>query len=769
MKRLALTLTTILIMLQPLIPLKVKAQQIGSWNVYPSYWNATKNVVGGQTVYSLTDGNLMTYDTEDTSVQTFDCLKTLSDIKVSDIAYSPTAKMLIIVYDNCNIDLMNGAGEVQNLSSLRDKSLTSKTFNSVSVYGNTAYLSMSFGIVEVDMQEGAFANTYTLDMDVRSVAVIDNAIYAATPQGIYKGQLSDHLQDKSRWTRITQGNYTQLVAMGNELIGKATPNLYRISPEGSPSLISNGNFTFMNYSGGTLVWGNNTQINFCQSTDKISSVKFSNTWNEASYSNGTFWASQGTNGLQAFTYKDGQFVPATSPIQPNSPKNDLAYRISWIGDRLLVAGGVNTVGTDYNPPTAMYYENGEWTNFQEMQGVVNGHTNMRIYNTTHLVQDPNDPTHHFASLYRTGLSEYKDGKFVNLYHSENSPLRSILPQNEKFFNFVSCSGLTYDQDNNLWMLCGMTDTIIRIRKENGTWKALYYPEISTASQCDDYLMHSSGLVMMVSRRLEKGGIFCLDYNNTLDLRSDDTHMLRHTITNQDNTEYNPDEFYCLCEDMTGAVWVGTNLGLFVINDPTAFFDNDFHYEQIKINRNDGSGLADYLLNGVSISCIAIDGANRKWIGTHADGLYLVSEDGQEMLHHFTKDDSPILSNTIQCIAVHPTTGLVMIATDKGLCSYVSDATEAVDKMDADNVVVFPNPVTADYTGPIVVRGLSFDSEVKILSASGQLVWSGTSAGGTFTWNGCNNRGKRVASGVYHVVANNASGKNAIVTRIIIIK
>ena len=94
---------------------------------------------------------------------------------------------------------------------------------------------------------------------------------------------------------------------------------------------------------------------------------------------------------------------------------------------------------------------------------------------------------------------------------------------------------------------------------------------------------------------------------------------------------------------------------------------------------------------------------------------------------------------------------------------------AVEKMDADQVNVFPNPVTADYTGPIAVRGLAMDAEVKILSSSGQLVWSGTSSGGTFTWNGCNKRGRRVASGVYHVVANNAQGKNAIVTRIIVIK
>jgi hypothetical protein len=224
----------------------------------------------------------------------------------------------------------------------------------------------------------------------------------------------------------------------------------------------------------------------------------------------------------------------------------------------------------------------------------------------------------------------------------------------------------------------------------------------------------------------------------------------------------------MAEDLDGRVWCGTQLGLFVINDPTTFFDQDFAFEQVKIARNDGSGLADYLLSGVPVTCIAVDGANRKWIGTSGNGLYLVSADGQELLQHFQADDSPLLSDNIQCLAIHPTSGLVMIGTDRGLCSYVSDATEAETELRADNIVAYPNPVRPDYTGPITVRGLTMDSEVKILSSTGQLVWNGQSNGGTFTWNGTNKHGRRVASGVYHIVANTANGKKAVVCRIIVI-
>jgi hypothetical protein len=147
----------------------------------------------------------------------------------------------------------------------------------------------------------------------------------------------------------------------------------------------------------------------------------------------------------------------------------------------------------------------------------------------------------------------------------------------------------------------------------------------------------------------------------------------------------------------------------------------------------------------------------------------VSADGTEMIHHFMTDNSPLLHHNIKSIAVNPVSGEVMIGTEMGLCSYMSNATEAAEQLEKSNVLAYPNPVRSDYTGPIAVKGLTMDAEVKILSTTGQLVWSGISNGGTFTWNGCNKSGRRVASGVYHVVANNAEGKKTIVTRIIVIK
>ena len=745
-----------------------RAQQIGTWQVYPSYWQATSNLTVGKMVYTLCNGNLMAYDTEDTSVHTFDCLNDLNDIHISYLGYSTEAKRLILVYDNGNIDLMNADGSMTNLSALKDKTLSGKEVNSLTVQGSTAYLCTGFGFIEIDLKEAVFIDTYQLGHRVNSLGVAqDGGIYLATPEGIFCCPAEKNRKQIENWTCVDQSKCEQLLAFKDMLVGRRGWNVFTLQ-NGKQRTLHTGRYDFMRLCGDELLWGNNEKI--CLTTDgkNVNEISQSNEWLDVQKAGNLYWACEGTNGLHGYKFSNGAFVPDEGPIQPNSPKNDLCYRASWMGDRLLVTGGINTTDAIYLPPTAMYYEDGEWTNFQEMD-IPSDYPNFSHCNTTNLVQDPLDDTHHFASLYRSGLCEYRNAKQVKFYNCDNSPLRSILPDNAKYYNFVSCTGLQFDTDHNLWMLCSETDTVIRVRKDDGKWAALYYSDFKGAKLCDDYLMHSSGLFFVVSRIMEKRGFYCFDTHGTLNSTRDDKHILRSTITNQDGTSYSPDEFYCLTEDLDGRIWCGTSLGVFVINDATEYFDSGFRFEQVKIARNDGSGLADYLLNGVSVNCIAIDGANRKWVGTHTNGLYLLSADGTEMLEHFTTDNSPLLSNMVQTIAVHPSTGTVMVGTDKGLCSYVGDATEGAEELQADSVVAFPNPVRPDYNGQIAIRGLVMDSEVKILSATGQLVWSGTSSGGTALWNGCNQRGRRVASGVYHVVANNAEGKKAVVTRIVFIR
>lgn len=760
--------------------LSVTAQQLGSWRLHLSYYIATKSEAGGSTIYSLMNGNLLSYDTEDGEVRTYDHMDILSDAGIAYIAYSNEADKLLIVYNNGNIDLLDKDDNVQNLSSLKDKTMLNKEVANVSIAGSMAYLATGFGFVEVDMKEGVFRNTYRLPYTIHCITASDEAVFIGTPEGIRYCLKDGNMQLEENWKMFQDWGANSMCIFNERLIFINSSGIHAADPQkpySVKSITSEKNIAFLKNIGNQLVWNNKKQISFTSDVSvldndylkrAVTTIPYENNWNDISYLNGTFWTSEQEKGLRGYKISGNEFIPTGEVIQPSSPIRDLGYSVSWAGDRLLVAGGINTVSGFSNPATSMYYENGEWTNFTELERT-GRFAKVEPVNTTDLVQDPLDNTHHFASLYRSGLCEYKDGKFVELYNVDNSPLNSIVPDlASQKYKTVSCSALSYDADGNLWMAQSMLDTTFYVRKPDGNWFKLRYNEMSGSSLIDKILHHSSGIKLVSSRRLEKRGVFCIDMKGTERTTDDKTRLLQDFV-NQDNTPYLPDQFFCLCEDLDGMVWVGTSAGLFVIEDVTKVFDKDFYFTQIKINRNDGSGLADYLFNDVSISCIAIDAANRKWIGTQANGAYLISADGQEMLHHFTTEDSPLLSNNVQSIAVHPGTGEVAFGTDKGICTFISDATTPEEELEKSNIVVFPNPVTPDYNGPIAIRGLVENSEVKIISTGGQLVWNGTSSGGTCTWNGVANNGKPVASGIYHVVANTPEGGKAIMTRIVIVR
>ena len=750
--------------------LSATAQQIGTWRMYLSYYIATKSDLSGSIVYSLMNSNLLSYDTEDGEVRLYDELNGLSDVGIAHIAYSKEAGKLLIVYSNSNIDLLDDDGNIQNLSSLKDKRILDKEISYVSIHGSMAYLVTGFGFVEVDMKEGVFRNTYKLSYTIKAIATSDDTVFIGTTDGLLSCPKNGNMQQEENWEKLLDwGNIRRLHYYQDRLIIMRNEGLSAYNPATLQNkTVASGTFNYLKEMGSTLIWGNKSQFGY--TTDINASptlIPFTNQWNDVSYISGKLWASEQENGLRGYKIEGSDIVPTGEVIQPSSPIRDLAYNMSWVGNRLLVAGGINTVGSFFNPATAMYYENGEWTNFKEMD-IPAEYPSFRLRNTTDLVQDPLDDTRHFASLYRGGLCEYHDAKFFKHYNHDNSPLRSLMPTLPQYYNYVMCAALSYDIDGNLWMASAMRDSVLHVLKPDGKWFNPYYEELAGVSLVDKILHHSSGIKLITSRRIEKRGIFCLDTKGT-ERTSDDKTVMHQNIINQDGTSYLPNEFYCLCEDMNGIVWIGTSSGLFVIEDVSEVFDPNFHFTQIKINRNDGSGLADYLLNDVSISCIVTDAANRKWIGTYTNGAYLISADGQEMIHHFTNEDSPLLSDNVQCVAVNPETGEVVFGTDKGICSYISDATTPEEELKKSNVTVFPNPVTPDYNGPIAIRGLVADTEVKIISTGGQLVWNGTSAGGTCIWNGLANNGRHVASGIYHVVANTPEGGKAIMTRIVVVR
>ena len=760
--------------------LSAYAQSIGSWQIYPAYSVCTQAIPANNRIYALMESKLMAYDTEDNSLTTFDWMRQLNDVSIAFIHYSEEAHRLILVYDNGNIDLLSTVDDddVINLAQLKNSTLQNKFINNVQMQGTTAYVCTGFGIVVVDLERAIIKETYDIGLNVLSCAANATTLYAGTSTGLWTGQLADNLKDKAMWQQVNDNFKAQHMEFFDGRIWvQVGGTLFVSSDDGARFTTAIPNvgqsFIFMNQSDGELILGNQRHIFIYDSADSQRHYTGTYSWNTITYYNKVYWASDAYEGLQGYSLdSDGTFTPTTKSLHAASPLHDYSLHLRYAGDRLLIAGGHPNYSPTSRPGTAIILEpDGTWNNF-DYTSAATLFPSERYLDVTNIVQDPNDPNHHYVGTARSGIYEFRDSKCVGHLGLENAPFHSILPNNSNPQWFVVADGLTYDSAGNLWVLnCteGDQDTTIRVMQPNGTWIGIPCPEVKAASTLDRIFFDSQGRTWINSRRMSARGIFMLDTNGTLERTSDDRRQLRSSITNQDGTSYNPDEFYCFAEDIDGQIWFGTNLGPFVINDPDDFRAADFRFEQVKVSRNDGSGLADYLLSGIPILSIAIDGGQRKWFGSSGSGVYLISADSQEELLHFTTDNSPLPSDNVFDIAIDGTTGRVFFATDKGLCSYLSDATDPADDLEDDNIYAFPNPVDPDYRGPITVRGLTRDAEVKITSSTGQLIWQGTSNGGSFTWNGCDQRGRRVASGIYNVIAATSDGNKAVITRIAFIR
>lgn len=748
--------------------------QNNRWTIYAAYHDASKCVSVGSKIYVLSDGGLYSYDYEDMDVVTYDKSGVLSDNGIFDISYCSEEKTLVIVYNNGNIDLLYDDGSVYNMTDFKNKTAGDKTINDIYVNGKNMYMSTNYGLLIVDIAERIFSKTYTLDYEINSVAVDGNFIYAATDNGVYKGNTADNLQDKSKWSVITKNAIDEFIDFNGKLYSLTSSGVFSIDKSTfAMTNISKFSAKYWSICNDMLLLSDASSL-YSVGTDGKMTLLDGKGIRTADYAGNTYWCACGTDGLKGMSLKDGKFTENVSSVIPDSPMRNYSYFLRMTPEnRLLVAGGSFNYNGQSFPGTLMKYENQSWTCFDEETPIATVGKSLYV-NVTDIAQDPNDSEHHFAGSASDGIFEFKDYKMVNHYDYRNSPLQSILPSSSRPNAYVWITGLEYDKDGNLWMLNNQTDTIVRILKNDGKWAALYYSEIKDIPTLDQVLFDNRGWAWINCRRttnnpVNYAGVFCVDTKGTLENTADDSRKFITRFSNQDGVAYSPDLFNCIAEDLDGNIWFGTDKGPFVTYSPEDVFDNGFYFTQVKIPRNDGTNLADYLLSDVNITCITIDGGNRKWMGTSGNGVYLLSSDGIEMIEHFTTENSPLISDNIESIAIDGSTGEVFFGTDAGLVSYLGTATDPAGSLSDDNIKVYPNPVRPEYTGRISITGLMRDTDVKIVSASGYLVNSGTSVGGEYTWDGKNKGGKRVASGVYYVLAADAEGNSGAVAKILVIR
>lgn len=756
---------------------------IGEWTSYLSYRNVTNNLPVGKEIYALSDGNLFVYNIETSEVQLLSKLSGLSDKTVKLIGYSATQHKVCVVYDNGNIDLILRSGEIVNIPQLKTANDGSLLLNALSVCGDEAILATNKGFVYLDLVKNEIKKYCDLGINVVSAAIFDGKFFIGTDSEVRYCDMLQNFSDPTYWKTLCQGVTKQLFPFAGHLYIRFASSsdwsagLWVVSP-----MDGNGSFPHSRLSGGTFISGyasethavfadrrNNYVVEASAPLKVAEAFVYDNLWYALTRdSRGVFWAAAGNEGLVGMKASDNTFTPTGEVLGGYGPQRDLCYFMRYEGNRLLIAGGrLDWADRVHYPGTLMMLENDAWTSFQE-DGIQNI-TGVPYRDITSVAQHPTDPTRHFASAGGTGLYEFKDFKFVRQYNLENSPLISAAPGNPRY---IRIDGLNFDAAGNLWMVNNtQADTILRVLKPDGSWKSFYFDGLAKAPTAEKTLIDSRGYIWVASRRTvsnHEGGLLCFDNNGTVDQLNDDRSRYRYYVTNQDGTGYTLQGVYALAEDHDGAIWVGTPIGIFVITHPEEWFDPDFYITQVKVPRNDGTNYADYLLNGEVITAIAVDGANRKWIGTSSNGIYLVSADGVETIHHFTTDNSPLISDCIYSIAPNMATGEIMIGTDLGLVSYQSEASAPAEKLNDNHLKVYPNPVRPDYHSNIVLTGLTADADVKVVSAGGQLIYAGTSVGGTFTWDGRNQRGQRVATGVYYFMIATSNGSDGAVASVVVI-
>jgi len=749
----------------------IMSAAVGDWHAFMAYHNISNIIPTGKIVYVLSSNDLFAYNTSDQSITTFNKVTSLSDCEITNIAYNKTVKNLIVVYSNQNIDLIDDKFNVTNISDIYSKITTDdKTINNICINGVYAYLSTNFGIIKLNMKDAEVTNTYNFGAKVNSCVILDNNIYAASPAGIYLGNENNNLIDKSNWKIVSPNSFNGIYNYNNTIVCFTNNYIFKYNTDANNyNMLDQGNFTYLSIYNGKMIIGNSSSATVYSDINNKSSITTDGNTTYIAYdsNNGYYWYNQKDGALAASKSEETTLTKTLSDIIPNSPKHNYFYSMLWKNDILYCTGGGIAPADAFWRPFGIYtYDGNKWTNYSVDS--INKKLNLNYYDIDHIAVDPSNQNHIFATSGGEGLFEFLNGEFVGHYDSSNSPIHSAVINSDGSENpyYYRTDAATFDSDGNLWLLCSYAKNALLEYTKDKKWNIFNNSEFINSSGISygtmrGIIFDSRNLMWFVNAHWIGGALFCYDKINNKVKKYD-------TFVNQDGTNIEITYVRCVTEDMDGNIWIGTNAGPLELTS-SEIENGGTTFTQVKIPRNDGTNYADYLLSGIDISCITIDGGNRKWFGTLYNGAFLINADNMETIHHFTSENSNLLSDNIESLEINGNTGEVYFGTDKGLVSYMSDANNALSSMTKNSIYAYPNPVKPDYTGLITVTGLTYNANVKIVTTSGIKVAEKISNGGIITWDGCDLNGKKVASGIYNVITATSDGSKGAVCKIAIIK
>ena len=750
-----------------------KASDDGLWKVYLSFSDMEQVEETPEYVYAVANGSLVAYGKEDNSVRTFYKGNGLNDNSILWIRYNRETNSLLLVYENGNIDIMEGS-DVYNLPYLANSSsVTDKTINSVMFDKEFAYLSGSFGIMVVNMEKKEITDTYRFTENVFASCIYGEMVYALTESGIRCASLSANLIDRSNWTLYKQVNdATDLFVFEDQLCYFISgTGVYRITDldAGTATLLSESNAARVRMVAGQLAcfWNDAVRI-FRTQNDRRLLTGAGVTDLSALTADDTYWVVRGENGLQQLSYGEGGFsaVSEVLSLKDEGPLINAPYHITCNSGKVyVVGGGKNSNGTFFNNPgRVMVYDYNRWTETEDLSSKFD----IPIRNFTKLAVNPKDPTEWYVASCGEGLIRYKDGVATDWYTFTNSTLESILPDISNRYHYVRVDGVAFDAEGNLWMNSAEVDNALSVLDTEKQWHAIYVESLSGVRTLDDLLITSSGKKWLnVPRVTGEVQLTVVDNGNSLD---DAVSVRFDQFTDQDGNSFVPSSFTCMAEDRDGYLWVGTDRGPVYFSNPDVAISDSERFRnscmRVKLPMDDGTNSAYYFLDNVRVTAMAVDAGNRKWFGTADQGVYVLGEGNDEVIHQFTTENSPLLSNTIYAFGINHETGDVFIGTDRGLVSYRGEATEG--KSDYSSVRVYPNPVRPAHDNRVTVAGLMENSNVKITDLNGNLIYQTRSVGGQVIWDCRNYSGRTVASGIYLVLSASEDAAESVVAKIAVV-
>ena len=776
-KRRSLSVKTFMLVLTLLIGNYFWAQiGMSQWRLHVATGSAIDVVRAENTIFTAYTNGIHVLNRNNEEEELLTDVNGLSDIEISCLYYDSVEACVLVGYSNGNIDKIT-ASSVYNIPAIKLAQIpNSKRINRFLRNGDYIFIATDFCITKLDLNKDEIKDTYyptNGNEPIIDLSFSADTIFALTNDRVKYGIVDNPaLPDVSQWQvdlRFpiqTENYYAEIEAFENKQF------VLLKSPEyGQDSVFyfENNSQTWLTNSPYSLEINSINILDdttFAVNLDGGIYIYNSDLSNPLSYNSNNFniwispirsirssegiWSADQINGLHLYPSGIGY-----KEFSVEGPYNNNFYAMDWQSNTLAIASG-RLLGKlpSFSSNGIHIFRNESWE-FKNTQSVPQWQ-DQNIWDFIDIAVNPSDPLEFAVATYSEKPLTIFSADTVEVFDDANSSLSLTGIEN----GWSLASDVCFDTQNNLWVLNGYTEQPLNLRKQDGSWTNFDCGSSARNIYTTKMIIDFNDHIWFAS---EDHGMFGYNYNNTIDEPNDDEYL--HISTGVNSGNLPSSNVTALAADFDGEIWVGTDAGFAILYNAANAFDGasgDYDVQRVKVTFE---GNVEYVLGNTHITDIEVDGGNRKWIATANAGILLLSADGSEILEQHTTENSPLISNNIFDLKLDQNSGELFIITDNGLISYRSNATYEDPSYESYNV--FPNPVRPNYSGPVTMQGIRYNSDVKITDAAGNLIYKTTSNGGTATWNCRALNGQRVASGVYYIWTATNVGKDKKVGKVLV--